>query len=279
VTSVIIAAHNEAKVIGRCLDAVLRSAPVGTLEVIVAANGCTDDTAAVAAGRPGVRVLDLPVAGKTAALNAAEALASVFPRVYLDADVVLAGSGIRGLVEALESHEVAALAVSPRRVLEVTGRPLVVRGWCAVNQRLPVFTDALFGRGAVALSERGRSRFDVFPDVVADDLFLDSLFRPDERRQVDAVVSLVGAPYRTSALVNRLVRVRRGNARLRAEAAAGTAPVGVREADGMSWLYDVVLPRPWLLPAGACYAAVTLAAAVKARQQPGPAWERDESTR
>jgi glycosyltransferase involved in cell wall biosynthesis len=279
VTSVIIAAHNEARVIDRCLDAVLRSAPPVPLDIVVAANGCTDDTADVAGRRPGVRVLHLTTPGKAAALNAAEQVASGFPRIYLDADIVLAGRGIRGLIEALDTSGAGPLAVSPRRVLEVSGRPLVVRGWCAVNQRLPVFTDALFGRGAIALSEHGRARFDAFPEIVADDLFLDSLFAPGEKKQVGDVISYVGAPYRTSALINRLVRVRRANTRLRAAAAIGTAPAGVRSGDGLSWLRDVVLPRPWLVPAGVCYAGVTVAAAAKARRDPGTVWERDESTR
>ena len=84
-TSVVIAAHNEGRNIGRCLDALLGGTPAGSIEVVVAANGCSDDTVAVAT-RPGVVVLDLPEAGKAAALNAAERQVVSFPRVYLDAD-------------------------------------------------------------------------------------------------------------------------------------------------------------------------------------------------
>ena len=85
-TSVIIAAYNEAAVIGRNLDRLLAGAAPGELEVIVVANGCVDETVAVASARD-VRVLDLPAPGKAAALNAGDAVATSTPRVYLDADI------------------------------------------------------------------------------------------------------------------------------------------------------------------------------------------------
>ena len=100
-TSIVIAAHNEAAVIGRCLDTILRDAAPGEFDITVVANGCADDTARVAAARPGVRVLDLAAAGKTAALNAGDAAAHGFPRLYLDADVVVSAADVRALVAAL----------------------------------------------------------------------------------------------------------------------------------------------------------------------------------
>jgi glycosyltransferase involved in cell wall biosynthesis len=270
-TSVVIAAHNEEAVVGRCLDALL--AEPGDLDITVVANGCDDRTAAVAASRPGVRVLDLPEPGKANALNAGDAVAVGFPRVYLDADIVLAPGTLPALVSALD--RAGLFAVVPRRVLDLTGRPLLVRAFYAVNMRLPAYRHALFGRGAIALSEAGRARFDTFPGHVADDLFLDSLFAPEEKREVPTVSSTVEAPRRTRDLLRRLVRVRAGNAQLRA------ASAGVRRSVRSSWLRDVVLPRPWLYPAGACYAALVLTASYAARRQARGevSWGRDESTR
>src|SRR3954453_3171433 len=86
--SVVIPAHDEASVIGRCLRALLAGAEPGELEVIVVCNGCHDDTAAVArAHAPDAVVLELPAPSKPAALNAGDAEATRFPRIYLDADV------------------------------------------------------------------------------------------------------------------------------------------------------------------------------------------------
>jgi glycosyltransferase involved in cell wall biosynthesis len=270
--SVVIAAHNEAAVIGRCLDALLAGASPGELDVTVVANGCTDDTAAVAASRRGVRVIDRPEPGKVGALNAGDAVAQGFPRVYMDADIVLPPGALRTLVSGLGD---GVHAVVPRRELDLSGRPLLIRAYYAINSRMPVYARALFGRGVIALSAAGRARFDTFPDVVADDLFLDSLFSWEEKRQVDAVASRIATPRRTRDLIRRLSRVRSGNASIRAQS------TGVRRASRSSWLRDVVLPRPWLAPAGACYAAITLLAAAKARRSPasGTQWARDESSR
>jgi hypothetical protein len=56
---------------------------------------------------------------------------------------------------------------------------------------------------------------------------------------------------------------------------------GVRKADRLSWLRDVVLPRPWLALAAVGYVALTVAAALQARRARKSArvWARDESSR
>jgi glycosyltransferase involved in cell wall biosynthesis len=283
-TSVVIAAHNEEAVLGRCLDALLAEPMPEPVDVVVVANGCTDGTATVAAARPGVRVLDLPEPGKAAALSAGDAAAHGFPRIYLDADIVLPPGALSALVDALDKAtggEPAPLAVVPARSLDLAGRPLMVRAFYAINSRLPAYHRGLFGRGAIALSAAGRARFDTFPDQVADDLFLDSLFAWEEKRQVDAAASRVATPRRTRDLVRRLARVRAGNAAMRTAAAHGDAPTGVRRSARSSWLRDVVLPQPWLAPAAACYVGLIVAAELTARRGRGGAisWGRDESTR
>jgi glycosyltransferase involved in cell wall biosynthesis len=277
--SVVIAAHNEAAVIGRCIDALLAGARPGELDIVVAANGCTDTTADIAAAWPGVRVVELAAPGKAAALNAGDRLATCYPRVYLDADIVLPVAQLRALRAALGGAvDSRVLAAAPRRHVDVHHSPLVVRAYYAISSRLPAFTGALFGRGVVMLSAAGRSRFDQFPAVQADDLFLDSLFAAAEKMQVDAVVSHVQAPRRTADLLRRLVRVRRANSRLRA--ASRQAGGAVRGPARWAWL-KVAASQPWLAPAAACYAAITCAAAAAARlpQRSADHWGRDSSSR
>ena len=285
-TSVVIAAHNEAAVIGRCLDSLLAGAEAGELDVTVAANGCTDATAAVASQRPGVRVLDLAEPGKARALNAADLVAVGFPRIYLDADIFTSVDVVRELCAALDgagepdgAHRI--LAAVPRREVDVAGRPLLVKGYFAISSRLPVFARGLFGRGMIAVSEQGRRRFGAFPEMVADDLFLDSQFADDEKRQVGSVATTVATPRTTKDLVRRLVRVRRGNSAMRAAGRAGDLGAPIREADRMSWLRDVVVPHPRLVPAGMAYISITIWAALVAKRSPGnsQAWGRDDSTR
>ncbi len=283
-TSVVIAAHNEAGVLGRCLDWLLADAAPDEFEVVVVANGCTDATAEVAAARPSVRVVNLPVAGKVAALNAGDEQVHRYPRIYLDADIVLPSVGVRALGAALAASAAAGgpvLAATTRREVDVSRSPALVRSYYAINSRLPAFEAALFGRGVVALSAAGRARFGSFPDVVADDLFLDSLFTAAEKLQVESVSSRVSAPRTTRDLLRRLVRVRRGNASLRAVTVAGPTTASVRKPDRRSWLRDVVRADAGLIPAAACYAAITVAAAMIAKlpQRSASRWGTDTSSR
>lgn len=277
-TSIIIAAHNEEAVIDRCLGALSFQRNVGVLDIIVAANGCTDRTADLARHR-GVRVIETDRASKAAALNLADDVAAGYPRIYLDADIVLGPEAIGRLTGALADDSRSCAAV-PTRELDVSGRPLIVKGYTAVSSRLPAFRDGLFGRGVIALSERGRRRFNTFPEMIADDLFLDSLFTAQEKILVDTVTVQVATPLHTRDLVRRLVRVRRGNAELRSASREGQIQVSVRASDRSAWLKEVVFRDPRLLPAGVIYAGVTLLAAGLARRRSSAmAWGRDESTR
>lgn len=273
--SVIIAAHDEEAVLGACLDAIVAQADPGAVQLIVSANGCTDGTADVARGR-GATVVERAEAGKPGALNAADAVAVGSALVYLDADIIVPPRGLARLIRGLDQ---GALASVPRRILDTDGSPLLVKAYCAINERLPVFRDGLFGRGMIAVSAEGRARFDRFPDLIADDLFLDAQFAPHEKREVSAVGVVVQAPRTTSALFRRLVRVRRGNAELRTAATRGTVGAAVRDSDRWAWLRHVVLPRPWLLLAAIPYVSITLAAAAAASRTGAAAWGRDDTTR
>ncbi|MBX0299449.1 glycosyltransferase [Cryobacterium sp. 1639] len=277
--SIVISAHNEEHVISRSLDALLSQETPVPIEVIVSANGCTDRTVERAT-RPGVVVIDRQEPGKAAALNAGDRAASGFPRIYLDADIIVPRGGLAAVLArfAETSH---AQAVVPRRRLDTAGRPWSVRAYLSIHERLPAFRTGLFGRGMIALSAEGRARFDAFPDMIADDLFLDALFTTAEKVEESSVVVVVAAPFATVDLVRRLVRVRRGNAQMRAGAMGGRIGVRVRPADRWSWLRDVVLPNPRLLPAAVPYVVITVIAGLLARRtaKPGAGWGRDESTR
>jgi hypothetical protein len=245
--------------------------------VIVSANGCTDRTAAIAAGL-GATVIDRPEPGKAGALNAAERVAGSYPRVYLDADIVVPRGGLQGVLDALASTP-TTLAAVPRRRVEAQGRTWPVRAYYAINERLPVFREGLFGRGMIAVAEEGRGRFVEFPQLIADDLFLDSMFTDAEKREAADVEVVVAAPMRTRELLARLTRVRRGNAQMRAAGASGDLQMAVRRSDRWAWLRDVVLPHPHLVFAATAYVAITAVAGWRARRAHAVAWGHDTSTR
>ena len=277
--SIVIAAYNEENVIGHNLDALLAQNVGGPFQVVVSANGCTDRTVECAT-RVGVTVIDRPEPGKAAALNAGDRAATGYPRIYLDADIVVPPGGLEAVVSFLAENP-HVLAVVPRRRLDVLGRPWPVRAYFTISERLPAYRTGLFGRGMITLSEKGRARFGAFPAVIADDLFLDSQFSDAEKAEVSGVELVVGVPFTTRSLVRRLVRVRRGNTEMRAAAAAGTVAVQVRPADRWAWLRDVVLTDPRLLPAAVPYVLITVIAGLLARRtvRQGEGWGRDETTR
>lgn len=85
--SVVIAAFDEEKLIGRCIDSVLAQS-LGALEVIVVDDGSRDRTAEVARRR-GVRVVTVPHRGPARARNTGAALARGEVLVFVDADLEL----------------------------------------------------------------------------------------------------------------------------------------------------------------------------------------------
>ena len=79
--------------------------------VVVACNGCTDGTADVARSFAGVVVLETAWPSKTAALNLGDEVAEIFPRLYVDADVVLPAASAAAVVDRLSTGP--ALAARP----------------------------------------------------------------------------------------------------------------------------------------------------------------------
>jgi glycosyltransferase involved in cell wall biosynthesis len=182
--SVIIPAHNEADVIGRCLTTLLADAPKDALpELIVAANGCTDRTVAIASElAPFATVLDLPPGSKVIAMNEANRLATVAPRFFLDADVRCSYNSLAATAEALRQPGV--LAASPRLEMDVSRSDFWVRAYYKVWMTQPYVTDRLVGSGLFGLSAEGLERIGVIPPTFADDTWVRTRFSYDERRNV-----------------------------------------------------------------------------------------------
>ncbi|SPL94493.1 Glycosyl transferase, group 2 family protein [[Actinomadura] parvosata subsp. kistnae] len=188
VISVVIPAHNEEAVVAAGLDLLLAGAGPGEFDVVVVANGCSDGTAAAAA-RPGVRVLETPVAGKAGALRLGDAACRTFPRAYVDADVRLDAASLRALAETASRPGVLACAPVPEWDLDGTGP--VVRRVHRVHDRLIAPTRALAGVGVYVLAEKGHERAFPLPDVISDDGWVDGCFTGSERVVVTAARSVV----------------------------------------------------------------------------------------
>ncbi|WP_371588711.1 glycosyltransferase family 2 protein [Streptomyces virginiae] len=301
-TSIVIPAHNEGRVIGRLLDALLADTSVPGPDIVVVCNGCTDDTARVAAGRGDrVRVVEIPTPSKHQALRVGDEHARGFPRLYVDADVVVGAADVRALVGALERNP-ELLAAAPGRDIPLAGCAWPVRAYYRVWQRLPAVREGLFGRGVIAVTEPGHERLAALPPLMADDLAASLAFGPGERRVVEAARVVVRPPRTWSDLIRRRVRAATSSAEFeryqaarRAEApesvsvseqAPERAPEPVSEQTartGTADLRALLWARPALLPGVVVFVVAALAARRGSRKairdQDFSTWLRDESSR
>lgn len=286
VTSIVIPAHNEGRVIGRLLDALLAEAPASGPDIVVVCNGCTDDTAAVAGARgPRVRVVEIPTPSKHRALRVGDEHARGFPRLYVDADVEVGAADVRALAGALADRP-ELLAAAPWRDIPLTGCAWPVRAYYRVWQRLPAVREGLFGRGVIAVSEPGHARIAALPPLMADDLAASLAFAPGERSVVEAARVVVHPPRTWSDLVKRRVRAATSSAeleRFQAAEPAGAASSVPSARTGTGDLRALLRAQPRLLPGVVVFVVAALAARRGARKaiRTGDfsTWLRDESSR
>jgi hypothetical protein len=282
--SIVIPAHNESAVIGRLLTALTDGAEPGELLICVACNGCRDDTAAIAASFPGVHVVDLAEPSKTAALNAGDDVAGdVFPRLYLDADILVGLPAIRAVADALSIDEPRAAAPGLHAI--TAGRPYPVRGFYHVFTRLPWCTDNLVGSGFYGVSRSGRARFGRFPHLTNDDLLVRSLFSSGERISLPGHRFAIETPRSTAALIAAKARVSAGVVEYDAieDEAKRERGESTRKPRGGSvpFLRLAARPRHWAPLAAYAYVR-TAARALKLRRRLAGrqvGWGQDRTTR
>lgn len=207
--SIVVPAHNEGSVIARTLGTWAGQIGSESIEVVVVCNGCTDDTASIARRfSPMAHVVETEVANKIHALNLGDQVASGFPRIYIDADIVITVEAIIALTRRLEEGEV--LAVAPTADINLAKCSLFVRKYYEIRSMLPSSKEGIGGSGVYALSETGRNRFSSFPDVIADDLYIRQLFKPAERETLPFVKSTVFPPRTIAQLIKVRTRVYAG---------------------------------------------------------------------
>ena len=192
--SVVIPAHDEATVIGRLLGALTADPRGHELELVVVANGCTDATARVAASYgASVTVVEIDEASKIAALEAGDQAATVFPRAYVDADVVLDAAALLALADELERPG-GPIVASPRLEVDTDGASWPVRQHYRIWELTDYRRTGHIGSGVYALSADGRRRFGRWPQVIADDRFVQQLFLARERGPSTSTPSRCAAP-------------------------------------------------------------------------------------
>jgi glycosyltransferase involved in cell wall biosynthesis len=282
--TVIIPAHNEAAVIGRCLAALQKDAPTdGSMQVIVAANGCSDDTVSIARkAAPDATVLDLPVGSKTAAMNAANREARHFPRIYLDADVQCSYTALAAVAQGL--REPGVMAAAPALRMDLSRSNWLARAYYRVWLTQPYVKNALVGSGCFGLSQAAYEQIGDFPPITGDDIWVHSRFAEAERRSIAsdsegrAVFFLVSPPRRAIDQIRVETRRRLGNEQVLRDYpsphyAGSNRPGDLRDAlrEGAS-IIDVAIYL-------AIKAIVRLRVKRAKRQRNDIVWERDLAAR
>jgi glycosyltransferase involved in cell wall biosynthesis len=274
--SIIIPAHNEEAVIGRCLKSLLDGLGADA-EVLVCSNGCTDRTEQIAATFERVRVLKVPVASKPAALNAGDRAASGQVKVFLDADVVVSGRDVRKVVERLQRGP--ELVAAPRIVVDASAASWPVKAYYAVWMKTPYVTDGMVGSGFYALSERGRSRFAEFPNIVGDDTYVRILFAPHERAVVTDASFAVYPPKTLGALIDIETRRKAGHDEICALLSESQRPRN--KSQGFALGKMTLNPLAWPSLLVYAYVKVTSRVRYQFRKRAGThkRWIRDETSR
>lgn len=265
--AVIVPAHNESAVIGRTLEPLAAAAESGAIELIVVCNGCTDGTADAARAYAGVTVVEIDQASKIAALNRGDATATLWPRLYLDADTTITMTAVDRVFAKLRSGDV--LAARPSSEFNVAGADVFVRSYYRARSRIEWFQTAMWGAGAYGLSEAGHQQIGEFPMLTGDDLWVDAQFTADEKTVVDTEPTTVAVPRDLDSLLHMLQRVYRGKAEVAEAPPAGRTLRAV--------LTSIRGPRSaW---DSGVYVALTIIARRRMGRSRTVSWERDDSSR
>lgn len=263
--SVIVPVWNEAEVLPRSVPAVLAAVGGMPVRLVYVCNGCSDGSADLARRLLGGRgaVIELARPGKPGALNVGDVAAGdVFPRFYLDADVLPAPDAFHILAAALNAGQADLVAPEIRFDTQDMGLPArwVAEVWLALPHASVAFHHLL------GVSRAGRARWGDFPDVIADDVFIEAAVPPPRRAVLAATHVVTRPPSRLSGWIATRRRWAAGEAGLRAMGIAVPRAGGQRKA-----LLRMVLTPRWSGKA-LLYLAVRLAARLPVRRP--PRWAR-----
>ncbi|WP_237068051.1 glycosyltransferase [Microbulbifer guangxiensis] len=271
--AVIIPAHNEELSIATLLRALMPGVQKELYTITVACNGCSDRTAEIVRYHfPQVCCIEQEQASKVAALNAAENADLGFPRVYIDADVVISSSAVETLIDTCrESRE--PTVVAPRAVPKNEGCEWLVRTYYLAWQKTIFFQQHGFGSGVYALNRPAREKFERFPNLISDDGFVRQILNYDNIRVVESAKSLVKSPRDLAGLIRIKTRSKLGSLEIsNSEVKMGSGPQ----------VNQRFLQRPTILER-LVYGGVNLLALLNARRlirKRGRAyWLRDETSR
>jgi cellulose synthase/poly-beta-1,6-N-acetylglucosamine synthase-like glycosyltransferase len=275
--SIIIPAHNEGSVVARTLHSILANPLDRPLQIIVVANGCTDQTAEVVRSfGDRVTLVETPIGSKVTALNLGDRAAIYDLRAYLDADIELSPNALQTVVDAFK--DLSVRLAMPRAKHVYRGRNPILAGYYSLWRSMPYVRKGAMGGGFYCIDSQLRSRFREFPTITADDKFIRNLARPAERRVVDGCHATVTMPRTFGDLLKVKTRWTYGNLELSA-----TRPdLDENDRNKHEGAIKHLILRPWLWPNVPAFIFVYIYAQIAARKRFAARqaiWDRDASTR
>lgn len=213
--TIIVPAHNESSVIEGCLNSIVNQK--GIDHVIVACNGCSDNTVEIVKNKyPSTVCLDIEKPSKTNALNVAELKAKElgisYPIFYIDADTQLSPNAIEHITAAM--HNSNTLLSAPTPNIDTNQSSWLVKTYYKVWLKLPYIKEGVIATCSFIVSEEGRKRFDVFADVIGDDGFIRCHFKNKEIANIKGAEIHIRAPKNIYSLIKIKTRARLGNMEL-----------------------------------------------------------------
>lgn len=276
--TVIVPAHNEASVIEACLDSIIGQSEVD--HIIVACNGCTDDTAEIVRKKyPDIHCLDISTPSKVNALNEAEEFARelglIFPVYYIDADTRLSDNCVSKVNQYLKTND--TLLAAPTPIIDTSFSSWVVKTYYKVWTNLPYIKEGVIATCSYIITEEGRSRFEKFPDVINDDGFIRCNFWNREISNVPGAEIYIRAPKDLYSLIKIKTRARLGNMQL---LASGECKVIENKQYG-SVMRSKLLSRDWF--STIIYISIASIIRIRSKKQfkrlKDYRWEKDLSSR
>lgn len=272
--SIIVPAHNESAVIERCLDSLINQKGIDTL--IVACNGCSDNTVALVKKYADIICLNIKKPSKTNALNEAEKHITNFPIFYLDADTVLQKGAIEHIIQALDNEPQLKL-VAPTPDIDTSKSSWLVKQYYKIWLNLPYIKAGVIATCSFIVTEQGRKRFDHFPDIINDDRFIHCQFKAAEVSNITGAKIHIQAPRTVYSLIKIKTRARLGNMQL-SELGLCPEPKGKSYAGSMkSLLFSVQF-----IPATIYYSiaiVIRIRSWFQLKKIDSYTWEKDLSSR
>ena len=272
--SVIVPVYNEEKKLPDLLDTLTADT---RFEIIIVCNGCKDRSVEIAQQyEDKIKLVVLEDGSKVKALNAGDKAATCFPRFYLDADIRMSLDDMAKITAYMAEHKL--MAAGAMLDYDYQNKSWPVRWYYKIWTQLPYISDMQHvGSGLYVLDERGRSKFDEFPDIISDDGYINSLYSADEKSKVPSVTIKLDVPFSVFNLMKIKARATSGFNELDA---AGLAQKETHNRKGD--IFKLMFAKPGNILPGAWYMALQIANKVYGRlfyRNKQRKWLRDESNR